>query len=121
MHESVLARARLMPAAGTAEEKALEALCAAAEEEWSRRLRPGITPDQCGSAFLCAAAFSAAAGLALVRDSGGGHVSFRAGDVSVTQGTGSADGAARALREQAERLMAPFVKPDDFVFRGVRA
>ncbi len=120
MHESVLELARLMTAAGTAEEKSLEALCAAAEAEWSRRLRPGVTPEQCGSAYLCAAAFSAAAGLALVR-AGGGHVSFRAGDVSVTQGAGSADGAARALREQAERLMAPFVGLDDFVFRGVRA
>jgi len=106
--------------ASATEEEAglLETLCAAAEDAWARRLRPGLTPEQCGGAFLCAAAFTAAAGIAATRDGGG--VSFKAGDVSVSQPAGSAGSAARDLREQAERLMTPYAAADDFAFRGVR-
>lgn len=97
----------------------LEALCVAAEDYWTRRLRPELTPEQCGGAFLCAAAFTAAAGIAATRNGGG--VSFTAGDVSVSQPSGTADGSAKALREQAERLMTPYAAADDFAFRGVRS
>lgn len=47
--------------------------------------------------------------------------SFKAGDVSVESRNG-ADGAAlaEALRQTAERLMAPYAVPADVVFRRVR-
>lgn len=120
MFESIVELARRMSSATEAEERSLEALCAASAESWSLRLRPGVTPEQCGSAYLCAAAFSAAAGLLLLRDGIGGGLNFTAGDVSVSHPAGAAARTVQALREQAERLMAPYAAPDDFAFRGVR-
>jgi len=119
LHESILELAGQIVSASEAEAGLLEALCLAAEESWTLRLRPGLTPEQCGGAFLCAAAFTAAAGLAATRDSGG--VSFKAGDVSVTEASGGGGSSARALREQAEQMMAPYTAADDFAFRGVRS
>jgi len=114
-----MALAGQIVSATEAEAGLLEALCAAAEEFWARRLRDGLTPEQCGGAFLCAAAFTAAAGIAATRDGGG--VSFKAGDVSVSEASGGGGSAACALREQAEGLMAPYAAADDFAFRGVRS
>lgn len=120
MLETILALARTVSGAGEAETVLLEALCQAAETEWTGRLRQGVTPEDCGSAFPCAAAFTAAANLAAGRG-GNAVASFQAGDVSV-EGRGGADCAAlaEALRQTAERLMAPFAQEADFAFRRVR-
>ena len=113
--ETALTLARELSGAGEAEEALLELLCQAAEQQWEKRLRPGMTTEDCGKAFPCAVAFTAAADLAAAR---GG---FTAGSVSVRiRGAAESCALAESLRRTAERLMAPFAVPDDFCFRGVR-
>lgn len=97
----------------------LERLCAAAEETAASRLRGGVRPEDCAGAFVCAAAWLAASGLELSR--GGEDISsLRAGDLSVTAKT-APERAARAeqLREQAERMLAPYSDDSGFFFCGV--
>ena len=102
---------------GDEEQAALRTVCQAVQAGLSARLRPGITPETCEQAFVCAAAWMAVccfgAGM-----SGDGVTAFSAGDISVSLGAKNA--AAEALRTQAELLMAPYVR-DSFCFLGVRA
>lgn len=99
----------------------LKLLCTAAEQVWAERLRPGMTSAECGDAFPCAAAFTAAADLLAGRGAGTAVSSFTAGTVSVSErSAGETAAAAKALREEAEGLMAPYVTAEDFAFRGVR-
>ena len=51
-------------AAGGGDRALLEPLCNAAVRAWTARLREGLTAEDCGEAFPCAAAFTAAADLA---------------------------------------------------------
>lgn len=115
MQEDILTLATPLSSAGGDEAGLLALLCAAAEKDWTERLRDGITAEQCRAAFLCAAAMSAAAGLITGR---GGALRFTAGDVSVTETEGSE--TAKDLRKEAKRLMAPYVKAENFSVRGVR-
>ncbi|MEA4941379.1 hypothetical protein SDC9_175788 [bioreactor metagenome] len=115
MQEEILMLAKTLSGAGEDEAEALALLCAASEKAWTQRLQDGMTAEKCREAFLCAAALNAAAGLIAGR---GGAVRFTAGDVSVTETEGGQ--TAGALREEAERLMAPYVTAADFCFRGVR-
>ena len=79
-----------------------------------------VTAEDCGKAFPCAVAFTAAADLAAARG-GEGVSGFTAGSVSVRiRGAAESCALAESLRRTAERLMAPFAVPDDFCFRGVR-
>lgn len=105
---------------GTEETDALlTALCAAAERAWEERLEDGVTREACGEAFLCAAAFTAAADY-LCRG-GGGTESFTVGDVTVRSVTGHVLAEqAEALRETADRLMRPYGASGGFCFKGVR-
>ena len=100
-----------------ADETLLAPLCAAAEQAWLARLREGVAPEDCGQALPCAAAFTAAAGLAA---GGGNAASFSAGDISVSLGSGQ-DRARRAesLRQAAEGLMEPFVRAAGLWAQGV--
>ena len=54
--ETALTLARELSGAGEAEEALLELLCQAAEQQWEKRLRPGMTTEDCGKAFPCAVA-----------------------------------------------------------------
>ena len=49
--ETILTLAKVLSGAGEDEEPLLEALCQAAEQQWERRLRPGVTAEDCGKAF----------------------------------------------------------------------
>lgn len=119
LQETVLTLARAVSGAGEQDEVLLETLCRAAEAYWRGRLRQGVTAEDCGEAFPCAAAFTAAADLAVGQD--GGIESFTAGSVSVKGGGGeSAARRAESLRRSAEERMAPFAEPGDFAFQGVR-
>ena len=119
LQETVLTLARAVSGAGEQDEVLLETLCRAAETYWRGRLRQGVTAEDCGEAFPCAAAFTAAADLAAGQD--GGIESFTAGSVSVKGGGGeSAARRAESLRRSAEERMAPFAEPGDFAFQGVR-
>lgn len=118
--ETILTLAKVLSGAGEDEEPLLEALCQAAERQWERRLRPGVTAEDCGEAFPCAVAFTAAADLAAARG-GDGVSGFTAGSVSVRiRSAAESCALAESLRRTAERLMAPFAAPEDFCFRGVR-
>ena len=68
--ETALTLARELSGAGEAEEALLELLCQAAEQQWEKRLRPGMTTEDCGKAFPCAVAFTAAADLAAAEHEG---------------------------------------------------
>lgn len=115
MQEEILTLAKTLSGAEESETQALTLLCAAAEAFWRRRLLPGVTPEECREAFLCAAALEAAAGLAASR---GGAARFTAGDISVTEADGGE--TARTLRREAERLMRPHTGAGEFSVRGVR-
>ena len=119
--ESILALVKEICRPAESEEALLGLLCAAAEEDWKSRLRPGIGPEDCEDAVRCACAFTAAAGLLRSRGGSGGGPSFTAGSVTVRSGgAGETESAARALQEQAVRLMAPWTGGEDFAFQGVR-
>lgn len=103
-----------------AERPLLEALCTAAVDELARRLRPGLTAEDCGETFLCAAAMTAAAGLMSCRSSGDVE-QFSAGDVSLrTESGGDSCKAASAMRRHAAGMMGPYWADDDFAFAGVK-
>lgn len=120
MSEEILTLARTVSGAGEAEETLLDSLCRAARRRWEARLKPGLTPEDCGTAFSCAAAFSAAADLAASR-AAGAVGAFTAGDISV-KSRGAAETAAlvQELRRAAEGLMAPYAGEESFCFQGVR-
>lgn len=117
MYETIfkLASAIAQPAEG--ETQLLEALCTAAAAETARRLRPELTPEDCGGAFPCAAALLAAAGLLPCREDGGLE-QLTAGEVTLRLGGGCEAGAA--LRRQAAAMMEPYWLDDDFAFMGVK-
>lgn len=88
---------------GETPDAGLTALCTAAQTMLRRMLRPGVTQEECGACFSCAAAMLAAADFSTAAGAAG---SFRVGDVSV-----SADArGAVALRTQAWALMRPFCR-----------
>ena len=119
MEERILEMARTLSGAGEADLPALALLCAAAQACWESRLPRETTAEDCGPAFLCAAACTAAAGF--MAGQGTAAVSFTAGDISVRgPGGGERQAAARSLERTAERLMSPYVSPGDLFLKGVR-
>ena len=97
----------------------LEMLCHAAEKLWMDALRGVVLPEDCGEAFLCAAAFTAVADFMLSRNAED-VASFTAGAISVKQKASVEEVArAEALRKTAARLMAPYGTAMDFAFKGV--
>ena len=98
----------------------LKSLCAATESELKSRLKGGISPADCEDAFVMAAAFTAVATFMSAQAGADDVTAFRAGDVSVTKrGEVSSLAACARLREEAERLMLPYVCDSGFDFRGV--
>ena len=47
----------------------LEMLCHAAEKLWMDALKGGVLPEDCGEAFLCAAAFTASSDITMPKSS----------------------------------------------------
>ena len=97
----------------------LTALCTAAVDEVTRRLRPDVSVEDCGDTFLCAATMIAAAGMMSCR-SGGDVEQFSAGDVSLRTGSGDGCAAAASLRRHAAEMMEPYWEDDGFAFAGVK-
>ena len=108
--EAALELAVAVSGAGEAERPALEQLCLARAAWWRGRLRPGVTEADCGAAFPCAVALSAAADLGRCA----AVSQFTVGELSVRCGEGG-----DALRTAGE-LMAPYAADGDFAFRRVR-
>ena len=95
----------------------LKLLCAASAGSLAARLREGLTPEDCKADFIAAASLFALANLNAV-----GDVSrveeFKAGDLTVKQSNQSRDVASKCLMNQAELMIAPYMK-DGFSFRGI--
>lgn len=119
MHEEIFALAQAIVNPSEAETALLEALCSAAEAELSGRIQGDLTAEDCREAFLCAAAFTAAARMLPCRAGSGGE-EFTVGDVSIRSGAGDLTDSAQALSFAAQRLMAPYRRDDGFAFLGVQ-
>ena len=113
MSGRILAVACAMTKADENERETLALLCTAEEKALEGRLREGVCKEECEDAFICAAAFLAAAALESARAGGEELSSLRAGDLTVTK-------RLAALREQAQMLMRPYTKDGAFCFFGVQ-
>lgn len=94
----------------------LSALCTAATASLTARLREGLRPEDCRADFVAAASLYALAELNAVKD-GAAMEQITAGDLTVRK-SASADPASKVLRNQAQLVIAPYLK-DHFCFRGV--
>lgn len=112
MSEEIAALVKAL-GAPEAEEDVLLVLSRAAMEELEGQLKPGLSPEACGSAFPVACAMLV---LSVLEAGEGGVKSFSAGDVTIQRQTGS--GSQRQV--QAMALMAPYLNESGFAFRGVR-
>lgn len=120
MREEILAAAKAVCGAADEEEALLERLCDAAGDEVAARLRGGLTAEDCGGAFVCAAAWIAAAALEGARSGGALCSSLRAGDLTLTLPSAQERAQrSRLLRRQAWDLMAPYLGDGTFCFRAV--
>ena len=102
------------------EEEVMTALCRAAQEKWTDRLREELEPEDCRSAFITACAWSALGAMqgGLAAGERFPVAAFSAGDLTVRRAQGS-DAAARSLEAQAEALMEPYVQDGGFAFLEV--
>ena len=116
--EQVLANALLLAGDVTQQQsRVLEVLCEASTSSLKSRLREGLTPEDCKADFIAAASLMALAALARASGSSAGE-QISAGDFSIKKGVVSYDAASNCLRNQAEMMIAPYLK-DRFSFRGV--
>ena len=116
--EQVYAQAAVLAGEVDARQQALlKVLCGAAVSSLASRLREGLTPEDCRGDFITAASLHALAALGSAAAEGLVE-EFKAGDLTVRQGTAAMDAAARCLQMQAETLMGPYLK-DRFAFLGV--
>ena len=109
--------ARSMGTVSESQQEVLEALCRAAETEMTGRLRDGVSPEDCGPAFVLGCAWLALAGLAAGQY--GGVSAFTAGSVTIREESGEGRERAAALRLQAETVLGPYLKDRGFLFQGV--
>ena len=115
MMEQVLELLQMLGGAGQ-DEAVLRTLCQNACNMLDRRLKDGLTAEDCGEAYPLAAAWVA---LEWLR-SGRGMVDvtyLSAGDLTVRREGGGDDGS---LSRRAMEIMSPFLRDDRFMFRGVR-
>lgn len=118
LNEQVLAQAQALT--GELEGKylaLLTALCDACVTALTARLKDGLYPEDCEGAFVMAAAFQAAASYETAAQESGIQ-EFKAGDLSIKQGSTGTGNSSGKLLDQAEVLMRPYVK-DGFCFTGV--
>ncbi len=115
MTEQVMELVRTLGCAGQ-DEETLRTLCAAACRTLDRRLKDGLTAEDCEGAYPLAAAWLV---MDWLRGSRGmeGVTSLSAGDISVRRETAGGDGGG--LTQRAMELLGPFLKDEGFVFRGV--
>ena len=97
------------------QETLLKLLCEGTVCALRARLREGLTEEDCQQELVNAASLLALAALQETEQSGT-MAEFRAGDLTVKNR--EADTATRCLREQAQKIIAPFLR-DCFAFQGV--
>lgn len=110
MEEEILALAVAL--GQISESQQLRTLVRAAQLEWAGRLKEGVSPQDCASAFCIAAAWTALAGLEGVQT----VARFSAGDLTVETGGNQ----SQNLRQMAEEVLRPYLRDVRFAFRGVR-
>lgn len=117
MTEQILA---LCGAMGAGQEELLLPLALAVEKQLAGRLKEGVSPEDCGTAFPLAAAMLVTDRLSAAAGGGGaGEItSFTAGDLTIRKEAGSGV-TGRTLSAQAEGLLSPWLKDAGFIFRGV--
>ena len=100
----------------------LQMFCGAAEKNLLHRPKPHITVFDCFETFIASAALMALSMSKVAEDSLDDVSAYKVGNVSVTKkGTRqNTKSASDRLREQAERMMAPYIAVDAFQFTGVR-
>lgn len=116
LREQVFAQAALL--AGELEDgqkQMLDALCGASTAHLSARLRDGMKPEDLKADFVAAASLFALAALNEVT-AGDRMEQIVAGDLTVRRESG--DTASKCLYNQAELIIAPYLK-DWFTFLGV--
>ena len=116
LEEQVFAQASMLAEVRAGEQsELLKLLCRAAVSGLRDRLRPGLTPEDCKADFIAAASLFA---LAAMNETGEQTPleELRAGNLTIRPGKG--DAASRALANQAELLIAPYLR-DRFCFVGV--
>ena len=117
LREQVYAQAALL--AGQLEtERAdmLSVLCTASTVSLAARLKDGLRPEDCKADFIAAASLFALAALNGVKDDTSLE-QISAGDLTIRR-SGNSDAASNVLRNQAELMIAPYLK-DSFSFMGV--
>lgn len=113
MSQEIMALCRAMGAV-TDREELLLPLVQAVEGQLAGRLREGVRPEDCGTAFPLAAAMVVMDKLSGM--TGGEIASFTAGDLTVRREAGTGP----ALSAQAEGLLAPWLTGGGgFAFQGV--
>jgi hypothetical protein len=117
LKEQVYAQALLLSGDLEArQEELLKLLCGGVVSSLTTRLREGLRPEDCLADFIAAASLYALAALNSVTDSGSLE-QISAGDLTIRK-SGSGDAASNCLRNQAELMIAPYLK-DRFSFLGV--
>ena len=114
MTEQVMELVQALGGAGQ-DEELLNTLCAVACRTLDRRLKDGLTAEDCQGAYPLAAAWLVMDWLSQCQGMDG-ITALSAGDISVRREGG---GQVGRLAERAMELMAPFLEDDGFVFRGV--
>ena len=106
------------------EEALLQRLCRAAYARLEGELREGVTVEACRDAFVCAAVWTALAGLFAQESAQSRNVeSFTVGDVSVKTAGGektASAGVPGTLVSQAKALLKPYCRGEGVSFLGVR-
>ena len=123
MLEEIYEAARQAAPSGT-DETLLKRLCEIAAAQWEARLKDGVTAEDCRTVFVCAAAWMAVVGIYAQKSVTGWNIeSFTVGDVSVKTASGEKTAQqtpVQRLTQQAQLLMRPFCRAEDFAFVGVR-
>ena len=105
-----------------ADEELLQRLCRISAAQWQARLKAGVTPEDCREVFICAAAWSAAAGYFTQQSAASWNIeSFTVGDVSVKTASGREDRAAdagAAIDAAGTAADAPVLQGGGFCVRG---
>ncbi len=117
LKEQVYAQAMLL--AGQLENEQadmLNVLCTVSTASLAARLKDGLQPEDCKADFIASASLFALAALNGVKDPSALE-QISAGDLTIKRGNTS-DAASNVLRNQAELMIAPYLK-DSFSFVGV--
>lgn len=113
MNEEIMALCRAMGACEDQEELLLP-LVQAVRGRMADRLKQGVIPEDCGTAFPLAVAMTVMDRLFGMT---GGVTSFTAGELTIRKETDR--GTVGNLSVQAESLLAPWLEQTGFVFQGV--